>query len=517
MMMARDFGTEEMEREDGVELSLGLSIGGSFRRSQEKVGFNGACNSDLKITETKERESVVHGGERETGVIPNGFSVFNAFENREGGSELMEQQRKREMHALRRQEARKKREEKQQKKGFPKVSNGVSLEDRSTLEAQELACRVKDRQVRERELGRSERKSVLQKEEEEEGRERKCGSEKQNLTLNINQQENNPCGYAPPAGFPVYPFQFIPNSHHHHVQYLPFANGFSFPYVMPCWTPVAPGSGNPNHNPNSQDGGSSNGSGTVFQPIPCRSIPHPNPNSSSEESKKSGKDGVKQELSSIASQGSGSAISDYESGSPQGGSSSDMRSNSSHSHSDRGPNIRSLSNQIPANGSSHPSAISEPSTSSHKVAEEAPDKSSAHSSPGKAQSLKPEPDLGSITQPQIPESKPIEPISSSAQGTLKTRPEPNLGLVIQTKQCERINGQEKKVALPHMPCVSATGDGPDGKTINGFLYRYTKGEISIVCVCHGSFLSPAEFVRHAGVTDVSQPLKHIIMAPTTFG
>lgn len=72
-------------------------------------------------------------------------------------------------------------------------------------------------------------------------------------------------------------------------------------------------------------------------------------------------------------------------------------------------------------------------------------------------------------------------------------------------------------SLPKMPCVSTVGDGPNGKTITGFLYRYTNAEVSIVCVCHGSSFSPAEFVKHAGRTDVSQPLKHITVLPSPFG
>lgn len=71
--------------------------------------------------------------------------------------------------------------------------------------------------------------------------------------------------------------------------------------------------------------------------------------------------------------------------------------------------------------------------------------------------------------------------------------------------------------IEDMPCVSTTGDGPNGKKIDGFLYRYRKGEqVKIVCVCHGSFLSPAEFVKHAGGSDVAHPLKHIVVNPTPF-
>ncbi|OVA00813.1 Ninja [Macleaya cordata] len=64
--------------------------------------------------------------------------------------------------------------------------------------------------------------------------------------------------------------------------------------------------------------------------------------------------------------------------------------------------------------------------------------------------------------------------------------------------------------MEEMPGVSTTGNGPDGKRIEGFLYKYGKGEeVRIVCVCHGSFLSPAEFVKHAGGGDVAHPLRHI--------
>ncbi|OIT05821.1 PREDICTED: ninja-family protein AFP3-like [Nicotiana attenuata] len=66
----------------------------------------------------------------------------------------------------------------------------------------------------------------------------------------------------------------------------------------------------------------------------------------------------------------------------------------------------------------------------------------------------------------------------------------------------------------NMPCVSTKGDGPNGKKVDGFLYRYKKGEeVRIVCVCHGNFLSPAEFVKHAGGSDVANPLKHIVVNP----
>ncbi|GJX54247.1 ninja-family protein AFP3-like protein [Tanacetum coccineum] len=65
-----------------------------------------------------------------------------------------------------------------------------------------------------------------------------------------------------------------------------------------------------------------------------------------------------------------------------------------------------------------------------------------------------------------------------------------------------------------MPCVSTKEEGPDGKRIQGFLYRYGKGEeVRIVCVCHGNFLTPAEFVKHGGGGNVEHPLRHIIVTP----
>ncbi|XP_055805118.1 ninja-family protein AFP3-like [Solanum dulcamara] len=84
------------------------------------------------------------------------------------------------------------------------------------------------------------------------------------------------------------------------------------------------------------------------------------------------------------------------------------------------------------------------------------------------------------------------------------------------------NGSDSKEAkemfknyMLNMPCVSTTGDGPNGKKIEGFLYRYQKGEeVKIMCVCHGNFLSPAEFVKHAGGGDVANPLKRIVVNPS---
>ncbi|KAJ4898377.1 nuclear transport factor 2 (NTF2) family protein / RNA recognition motif (RRM)-containing protein [Raphanus sativus] len=109
---------------------------------------------------------------------------------------------------------------------------------------------------------------------------------------------------------------------------------------------------------------------------------------------------------------------------------------------------------------------------------------------------------------------------------------PNDAVVEETQQCSNsITKEAGKPPKPRpnsngvngsllpfakMPCVTSTGNGPDGKTVNGFLYRYSKSEISIICVCHGTSFSPAEFIIHAGGTNVSHPLRHITVVPSTF-
>ncbi|XP_020236398.1 ninja-family protein Os03g0419100 isoform X2 [Cajanus cajan] len=70
--------------------------------------------------------------------------------------------------------------------------------------------------------------------------------------------------------------------------------------------------------------------------------------------------------------------------------------------------------------------------------------------------------------------------------------------------------------LRQMPSVTTTGDGPNGRRIEGFLYKYRSGEVCIVCVCHGSFHTPAEFVMHAGGKEVANPMKHITVFSNSF-
>ncbi|KAF7806268.1 Ninja-family protein AFP3 [Senna tora] len=76
-----------------------------------------------------------------------------------------------------------------------------------------------------------------------------------------------------------------------------------------------------------------------------------------------------------------------------------------------------------------------------------------------------------------------------------------------------LKGDDMEI-LKKMPSVSTTGNG--GRRIKGFLYSYTKSEICIVCVCHGSFFTPEEFVMHAGGKGVENPMKHIIVSSKSF-
>ncbi|KAL8544040.1 hypothetical protein ACS0TY_004545 [Phlomoides rotata] len=82
------------------------------------------------------------------------------------------------------------------------------------------------------------------------------------------------------------------------------------------------------------------------------------------------------------------------------------------------------------------------------------------------------------------------------------------------------NGRQR---VTDMPYVSTRGFGPNNSQINGFLYCGNGGiedvkieDVKIVCVCHGLFLSPAEFVKHGGGGDVRNPLKHIVVTSIPF-
>lgn len=117
----------------------------------------------------------------------------------------------------------------------------------------------------------------------------------------------------------------------------------------------------------------------------------------------------------------------------------------------------------------------------------------------------------------LPPPSPLPPAGKpppTPNGVVKEQPPPLRTLRSLTMRTTS-TGDLRKSMMEDMPMVSSKVDGPNGKKIDGFLYKYRKGEeVRIVCVCHGNFLTPAEFVKHAGGDDVTNPLRHIVVNPT---
>lgn len=101
--------------------------------------------------------------------------------------------------------------------------------------------------------------------------------------------------------------------------------------------------------------------------------------------------------------------------------------------------------------------------------------------------------------------------SSSGSKSVQERNEQKATIEAAVREAKGPNISHRNAMLD-MPFVSTKAYGPNGTKVDGFLYRYKKGEeVRIVCVCHGMFLSPAEFVKHGGGGDVEHPLKHIVV------
>ncbi|XP_010045601.2 wiskott-Aldrich syndrome protein homolog 1-like [Eucalyptus grandis] len=89
---------------------------------------------------------------------------------------------------------------------------------------------------------------------------------------------------------------------------------------------------------------------------------------------------------------------------------------------------------------------------------------------------------------------------------------PRLLNAVQSNNAHQKNRKDNGVrGMKQLLTVTTTGDGPEGKKVDGFLYKDGKGgDILIVCLCHGVFLSPTDFVKHANHTDWTNPMKHIV-------
>ncbi|XP_062021943.1 uncharacterized protein LOC133738422 [Rosa rugosa] len=238
------------------------------------------------------------------------------------------------------------------------------------------------------------------------------------------------------------------------VQFVPYSNGFAYPCVVPCWVP--------------------NGGGGFKQFQANHDLGNNGCNP-----EQNGKTASLNNGSPICSS---STVSEHYSAVSHEGGSSDARSHSSRLNGSIGKKNKAQSNHTVTSHSIEPNSRG----NENLVVQVQPKEEPA-----------PE-----ITEP-VPFSKQRPP--TPPKETKTERPKP------QTKNTQ------KSPSMPQMPYVSTTGNGPNGKTVHGFLCRYSQSEISIVCVCHGSTFSPAEFVQHAGGTDVSRPLRHITVIPSAFG
>ncbi|XP_057534737.1 ninja-family protein 3-like [Amaranthus tricolor] len=203
-----------------------------------------------------------------------------------------------------------------------------------------------------------------------------------------------------------------------------------------------------------------------------------------------GKDG-----NTSVSSGSSSGISDnHQIISGAGGNSSDTGSHSSHPHS-----------QLPS-----PSAPSSSTTSQLRLNSSQLDLQPNTSKPNRSKSQvcsssSNKIELNSVSKQPCKSLDGATSLNTTPQSTVPKETKPEIG---KPPKPNGLMGQQKAV-FSQMPCVSATGNGPNGKTITGFLYKYTNTEVGIVCVCHGASFSPASFVEHAGGVDVEYPLRHI--------
>ncbi|XP_011089656.1 AFP homolog 2-like [Sesamum indicum] len=406
---------KEEEKGDEFELSLELSIGGSYGKSEDLRG---------KTSE----ENVNNCG----GISSR--SDFSCGVGNENGYECVDLQRRREIQALRRQEARKKREEKLKKS---RVVNGVGfVEDKLLFEAQKFQGRVQDREIRERDGFQEE---LARKRDKNYGTHNEVVAN--GLSLSLFTHDNK-----------IHRERDCLNPK---VQHMPPGNGFVYPCVPPFLADC-----DSEHSNGMSDRGNMRTTTT---------------------------------MSNGSMERSSSAVSDYQSTSQKGGgSNSDAGSNSSPLFSRANLSISTnASHHLESNGSSS-------QTEQDRILAGVPDHHAKVAS-----SRNPQPSWSKFTG------------NNHTNNACSSSEKETSGCPVD-KPPKLPNENLTAACLARMPCVSATGNGPNGTTVTGFLYKYTKTEVSIMCVCHGSSFSPAEFVEHAGCVGVSHPLRHITIVPSAF-
>uniref|UniRef100_A0A0D6QXI8 Tify domain-containing protein n=1 Tax=Araucaria cunninghamii TaxID=56994 RepID=A0A0D6QXI8_ARACU len=481
--------------------------------------------------------------------------------------EMLEQQKKRELHALRRQEARKKREEKQLQRARREVGAGgmkslhpnrgrngfvplapsyathfpmrgastvgiafplrvgtgplASEEDKRVLGAQMSSIKEKHRAAKENEPCRSDRKDFKEGDPSVEDKNSRASHETENMVSGSNGRDppasnevSGPERSMPvsQAAYPVLPMSYpFPVLTGNPPPCMPLPMGYSFPYVMPFWPPAA----STGHEASKSSVATPPLPPNVLQPIPTRAFPpFQMPISGTSQASwfadpqaRPGTGPAHSSHASGASSGrSSSAVSEYESRSSQGASSNETKSQSSTSAMEPLQRISSISkSQDQTLASSEVSTASqlEPTKSAEMVTLEKVTSNAAQSA------------LVTSTTTTMQE-KQITETSSSTKGSQQhvcpSSPKTNDIDNTKTSKDDQAHQGQCSLSMPNMPCVSTTGE--DGKTVNGFLYSYSKGEVCIVCVCHGRFLSPAQFVQHAGGIDLLHPERHIVVNPS---
>ncbi|MBA0847711.1 hypothetical protein Goshw_021916, partial [Gossypium schwendimanii] len=433
-------------REDEIELDLGLSIGGSFGKAQK-----------LKPIKNESK--------------PNNNTVADL-----GESVAFDPQTKRELQALRRQEARKKREHKQQKRGTCHRNGEFHIKDDGANATEERECK----------------KTKVQE-------------------FPVNGNPNFSAELNSPLVCPVIPVR-VPCPYPP-LQFVPLGNGFAYSCVnaVPCWGGVA---GN-------EKGAvqpvavAVNGGFPSFQTAQDLRVNGGNgyyseQNSSRDERKrKTGSNGSPMYSSSTASDLQSSSnqvkvlfsevskhlvVSQNVQGTGKerdcwvGGCSSETATHTPRINCSVASNLNRQQSEQSA--TSHQTDSAQSIDKSRKGIENTLSSTATDST---SLNLRKEP------KPQTQSDRNSKPVLTNETTTTTT-----------TTSSKDTKGETGKPPKPHtptnddalslrnMPCVSTTGNGPNGKTINGFLYRYTKSEVSIICVCHGSSFTPAEFVQHAG-------------------
>eukprot|EP00252_Welwitschia_mirabilis_P026914 TRINITY_DN9013_c0_g1_i1.p1 TRINITY_DN9013_c0_g1~~TRINITY_DN9013_c0_g1_i1.p1 ORF type:complete len:609 (+),score=120.37 TRINITY_DN9013_c0_g1_i1:359-2185(+) len=425
---------------------------------------------------------------------------------------VIEWQRKREVQALRRQEARKKREEKQNKKAkrdesksLTRIPSGIphGSEPKNLIEIQRSLQREKDRAVKETEPKKRTKKKegndCIDTEQAENGfsgsadppnKTETCLQDKGDSSENEKNKSPEGDSSSSPkkgpeiqvacyrsAGFPTHPY----------VLQSQLPAGFPFQCVAANWLPQTSSNGFSATSPGTANGLSAFQSHGSMPPWVMQLA--------------SG------QMTSVSRTSSGripSSVLDQDSRS-EGDSSNETKSHSNKSSDgspttltplSRCPSFSALQNKV--------SAFAEANANSKK---EQP-----HSFKGA--------EKGCCTPPLALEHMPsIKSLHINQTSSSNLTAGHSAEVQSNTVSQDSISG----VAKPDTTCkspgnalhwVSTTGVGPNGITVTGILTSYSSSsQVKIICICHGISMSPAEFVQHAGSTDISNPEKNIVVSP----